>query len=238
MSASTMFSSIVEELTGKNLPNTEAKDFWRKALSHKRALETKIGRPISIITAFSDFLDVAGLDENLVLSSKATLPRGKPATDEAEVWMERVLVPGHHLVKLKEEAMRVRRYKHALSSILLEIDDFDILEEPGKTDLLTMVVKIVRKTIRTVDIVARCAGGRFMVILPDTNQREARELANRLRINIRDRTKRMVGAEAGARITASVAQYGHEEKPSDFVRRLESALESGEKARRDAVYVA
>lgn len=238
ITAGTLFSRILMELTGGTFSNPEAKELWRKALSHKRALEHKLGRPISIITTLADFFDLAGSDEHLVLAqSKSSRPQ--PATSEdTDAWVEKALVPGYHLVKLREEVMRVRRYKHALSAILLEIDDFDNLQESVITEILTLTVKIIKKTIRTVDIVARCADGRFMVILPDTNQREARELANRLRLNIRDRTKRVRGVETGIRITASVAQYGQEERSAEFVRRLETSLGSKEPSKRDTVYVA
>jgi diguanylate cyclase (GGDEF)-like protein len=236
--ASTLFSRILLELTGSTYPNPEAKDLWRKALSHKRALEQKLGRTVSIITALSDLLHVAGVDEELVLTPTTRPLQKESPTEDSEEWIEKVLEPGHHLVKLREEMMRVRRYKHALSAILFEIDEFDTLTETIGPQLLTLIVKIVRKTIRTVDIVTRCSGGRFMVILPDTNQREARELANRLRLNIRDRTKRILPKEVGVKITASVAQYGPEERSGDFVRKLEYSLEAGEQSKRDMVYVA
>jgi diguanylate cyclase (GGDEF)-like protein len=143
--------------------------------------------------------------------------------------------------KLKEEMMRAKRYKHALSAILLDIDLFHKINENFSfkvgDEILTVIVKIIKKTVRAVDILTRSSGDRFLLILPNTNKREAAELAERLRQNIQDRTKRIKALPSGVTVSLSVGQSSKEGKSPEFMKSLEYTLEEGKKKGRNAVYL-
>ncbi|MFW6254461.1 MAG: GGDEF domain-containing protein, partial [Chitinivibrionales bacterium] len=141
---------------------------------------------------------------------------------------------------LQDEISRARRYNHALSALLLEVDEFHRINEElsRKTgdEILSVVVKIVTKSIRTVDKLARFSGDQFLIILPNTNQREAFELAERIRQNIYKRTARMHNLPRGITVTLSVRQYGGDEKASGLISDLERILRIGKQRGRDSVY--
>lgn len=237
-SISQPFCFIIEKLTGKNFSNREATAHWRHILENKKALEKSLKRVVGIQTAAVDFFE-----QQIPVPSVMTISEPVESTAQTkpgEEWIERVYTPGYHLEKLKEEMLRAKRYQHALSAILLDVDEFrkinDALTYKGGDKILTIIVKIIKKTIRTVDIVTRYSGDRFMLILPNTNKREAMELAERLRLNVSDRTKRVEGLPNGATITLSVGQCSKEDSSSEFQKRLLGTLEEGKRQSRNAVY--
>jgi len=147
----------------------------------------------------------------------------------------------NYIEKLKEEMLRSRRYKHALSAILLDADEFhkvnEALSYQAGDKILAVIVKIIKKTIRNVDILTRYYGDRFLIILPNTNRREALELAERLRENVEKRTARIEGLPAGITITLSAGQSGTEISSSDFIRQLENTLVEGKKKQKNKIYI-
>jgi diguanylate cyclase (GGDEF)-like protein len=153
---------------------------------------------------------------------------------------ERLATPGYHQERFKEEMMRARRYKHALSAIMFDLNLRAISESsvsPETRDkTLSIIVKMINKTVRTVDILARYSENHFLLILPNTNKREALELAERLKNNICERTAKIPGLSGGVPITLAVGQLSKDDTSADFNKRLENLVESGKKKAPNTVY--
>jgi diguanylate cyclase (GGDEF)-like protein len=236
------FMFLIQRLTGKTFRGRDARDRWQKILSHKDDMQAKLGRPVTIGVAAADYFDVIGPAGAPTLNDPALVDPALPGSGiNREEWINRAYAPGYHLEKLKEEMMRAKRYSHALSALLLDVDHFHKINQDFsfKTgdEILTVVVKIVKKTVRAVDIITRYSGDRFLILLPNTNRREACELAERLRVNIRERTGRIKGLSAGVTATLAAGQSSGEDKSAEFMKSLESTLEEGKKKGRNAVYV-
>ncbi len=234
------FGMLLQKLTGKAFSSREAIIHWRHILENKKGMEQKLGRTVGIQIAAMDYFAQQNATEE-VLFQTLEKPAEKPISKPEEEWIERVYTPGYHLEKLKEEILRSKRYKHALSAILLDIDEFrrinDLLSYKVGDQVLTIIVKIIKKTIRNVDILSRYSGDRFLLILPNTNKREAMELAERLRNNVHERTKRLEGLSGGVTITLSVGQCSKDDSSNAFLKQLESVLLEGKKKGRNKVYV-
>ncbi len=127
-----------------------------------------------------------------------------------------------------------------LTAILLDVDEFRKINEAltykGGDQILTLIVKIIKKTIRTVDIITRYSGDRFLLILPNTNKREAMELAERIRENVSSRTNKIQDLPGKVTVTLSVGQCTKDDSSSDFLKRLVTILEDGKKRGRNTVY--
>jgi diguanylate cyclase (GGDEF)-like protein len=236
------FRILVQKLTGKMFQGREAKEHWQRMLGHKIDMQAKLGRRVSINVAASDYFDAiaspkTGADQAMVAADLARLSGGV----NREEWVNRIYAPGYDMEKLKEEMLRAKRYQHALSAILLDIDDFHKVNQDFSfkmgDEILTFIVKIIKKTVRAVDILTRSSGDRFLLILPNTNKREAAELAERLRQNIQDRTRRIKALPSGVSVSLSVGQSSKEDKSPEFMKSLEYMLEAGKKKGRNAVYV-
>jgi diguanylate cyclase (GGDEF)-like protein len=234
------FSTLLLRLTGKEFSNKDAISQWRHILENKKDIEQKLGRTVGIQTAAIDYFDQQNPKELFLKISAHHVEQPPSSTKQSEEWIERVYTPGYHLEKLKEEMLRAKRYKHALTAILLDVDEFrkinDTLTYKGGDQILTLLVKIIKKTIRTVDILTRYSGDRFLLILPNTNKREALELAERIRDNVSERTKRMQGLPTGVTITLSVGQCTKDDSSSDFLKHLVTILEDGKRKERNTVY--
>lgn len=87
--------------------------------------------------------------------------------------------------RLDEELARVKRYFTDLSLILFDIDNFKQLNDnyghPIGDKLLLQLSKLVKNTLREVDIFARYGGEEFIIILPETNISGAEIMAERIR---------------------------------------------------------
>lgn len=90
--------------------------------------------------------------------------------------------------KIKEEKKRAVRYNQPLSLIMLDIDWFkrfndDYGHEVGN-QVLTGLVGVIKRGIRDVDILCRYGGEEFIIILPNTVEREAHKIAERIRTEV------------------------------------------------------
>jgi diguanylate cyclase (GGDEF)-like protein len=223
------FGFLIKTLSSVVISPREAPGHWRKIVEHKRRLELKLCRAVAIRTACMDYYDQLGIDAPLaappalerkaaVAGAAAPLPGSARKTDD-HLYQER----------LREEIMRARRYKHALSVILFDVDLGGAASETADK-ALALIMKLIIKAVRTVDILARHADGRFLLMLPDTNKREARELAERLKNNICVRIGRIPEFSAGSiRITIALGQCIQSDTAADFIKRLERLAETGER---------
>ncbi|HWQ21437.1 MAG TPA: sensor domain-containing diguanylate cyclase [Clostridia bacterium] len=83
-----------------------------------------------------------------------------------------------------EELERARRHGHDLSFVMMDVDDFkSINDQLGHAEgdrILEMLVAVLRKSLRAMDKVIRYGGDEFLLVLPETSQRETELLLERL----------------------------------------------------------
>ena len=90
--------------------------------------------------------------------------------------------------RLKDEVARSERHGYPLSLLMLDLDGFKYCNDTfghlvgDKT--LKLIAETILNTVRSMDIVARYGGDEFMVILPETAESLAIDIAERLRNNI------------------------------------------------------
>ena len=86
---------------------------------------------------------------------------------------------------LTQECLRLQRYKTPLSIILFDIDDFKNINDTyghiSGDKVLRILSKTVTASIRETDYFGRWGGEEFILVLPQTDETEAIELANKLR---------------------------------------------------------
>ena len=87
--------------------------------------------------------------------------------------------------RFKQEFSRAKRYHFPLSCIMLDVDNFKIInDELGHLkgdDLLKKVAQTLKNNLRETDIVGRYGGDEFLIILPETPMTEVGIPANRIR---------------------------------------------------------
>jgi diguanylate cyclase (GGDEF)-like protein len=90
------------------------------------------------------------------------------------------------------ELERSRRYRHQISLLYLDVDDFKAVNDRcghGEGNrLLRRLVAVICASLRTVDTAARLGGDEFAILMPETGSRAAGQLAERLMAALEDET--------------------------------------------------
>ena len=94
--------------------------------------------------------------------------------------------------KIAHEFERARRYNHALSVLLLDIDNFKAINDTyghhGGDTALIKISESLREKTRLSDFPARYGGEEFVLILPETDQDSALQVAHKIHEEIRAQT--------------------------------------------------
>ncbi len=87
--------------------------------------------------------------------------------------------------KLREELRRAKRYDTSLSIIMLDLDNFKVINDihghPTGDAVLRETAKILQSNARETDFVTRYGGEEFAIILPNTSAQMAKQVAERMR---------------------------------------------------------
>ena len=85
----------------------------------------------------------------------------------------------------KEEISRNSRYKHGLTMIIIDIDNFkkinDFYGHQMGDEILQRLTSTISSLIRDTDIFGRIGGEEFSLVLPETPKQSAKEFAERMR---------------------------------------------------------
>lgn len=91
----------------------------------------------------------------------------------------------HFMERAEQELHRAHRYGTPLSLFMLDIDHFkNINDRYGHKvgdEVLMALATVSQSTLRDVDLLGRLGGEEFAILLPETTQEEALEVAERLR---------------------------------------------------------
>lgn len=87
-----------------------------------------------------------------------------------------------------EEILRWHRYHHPLSIVLIDLDDFGVINDDyGRQvadEVLQHIATLLGQSIRSLDLAARYGGGEFALLLPETNTMGGLIVGERLRLEL------------------------------------------------------
>jgi diguanylate cyclase (GGDEF)-like protein len=123
-----------------------------------------------------------------------------------------------------------------LSCMMVDIDHFKLVNDRYGHAVGDQVIKtvadVLKSSTRDSDLVARYGGEEFCVILPDTSQKVATEIAEKLRLSIEK------SSCAGVKVTVSLGTSSlnqHPNKPDELVNQADKALYAAKQSGRNRV---
>jgi diguanylate cyclase (GGDEF)-like protein len=144
---------------------------------------------------------------------------------------------------LAKEFARARRYKHDLALIMLDLDNFKLLNESfghqGGDTALISTAKAVSDLLRLGDLFGRYGGEEFAIILPNTDLSGAEEVAERIRKTIEENV--ISFQNRAIKVTASIGVAiieQHDERYEDLISNADKALYQAKSAGRNRVCIA
>jgi diguanylate cyclase (GGDEF)-like protein len=110
------------------------------------------------------------------------------------------------------ELQRARRYKHAMTVVYIDLDDFKVVNDtwghPVGDDLLRTVAHTIQSNLRAPDSVARLGGDEFAVLLSETGQEAASSYLDKMQRQLLEAMR-----EHGWSITFSIGAMTYLEPP-------------------------
>jgi diguanylate cyclase (GGDEF)-like protein len=133
----------------------------------------------------------------------------------------------------EEDIARCRRFRKAVSALLVDIDHFSTVNEAHGFSFGSFVIRevgaLVRSCVRKVDRVARVGADEYFILLPETDLAGAQFVAERIRDTVQGHEHRSEKEVARVTVSIGVAGFGIGEDPgsiSDFFRNANEALRS------------
>ncbi len=216
------YSKIISVLIHKKLDEKEAKDTWNRLVTHMKSLEKVLNRPVGINVASVDYIEnIKNITEDMkVMLEDEFESISKIATiDELTSLYKREVLN----IFIKKVFEKARRKNSAFSFIMIDIDDFkDVNDTYGHQkgdEVLTKISKIIKQSIRSMDIAFRYGGEELSVIFPDTKKHDAFKIADKIRVNIQKEYA------DDMKITVSIGVSSNEDSKKDEEQIIKSADE-------------
>jgi len=146
--------------------------------------------------------------------------------------------------RLEEEVSRAHRYGHPLACAMVDLDGLkeinDKLGHAAGNRAIVALADAVREELRDTDFAARYGGDEFVVLLPQTNETQGAQFAERLRRRLVE-----VSQDAGLPVRGSIGvaavnagELDSADAAEDLLRRADEALYRAKRSGRDRVEVA
>ena len=128
---------------------------------------------------------------------------------------------------IEEEIHRAERTGASLCLLMIDVDFLkhvnDVYGHPAGNQVLKALAETLRRVVRRIDLVARCGGEEFAVLLPETTAERGEDVAARLRESI----ERLEHPGVGEAITVSIGVAAYPEdagSASELVHAADQAL--------------
>lgn len=142
----------------------------------------------------------------------------------------------------ERELARADRRKSPLCIAMLDLDDFKRLNDTyGHTtgdEVLIHLVRVIKETLRTMDVIGRFGGEEFLIVLPDTPLDEAMRTVTRLQRELTKRIFMYNNERLLITFSAGVALRTEGESQQSLVERADTALYKAKRAGKNRIVAA
>jgi len=133
--------------------------------------------------------------------------------------------------RLNEEFDRSLRFGRELSVLFMDLDHFKFFNDAhghqAGDDLLRILARLMMKTVRESDILARWGGEEFIVVAPESGQQEACEVAERIRKSVAEQAFPNAAKQPLGVVSLSIGVASNSsgaESPENLLRLADDAM--------------
>ncbi len=209
-----------------NLEPREVEYHWQRLLLHQARFPAGRGRKIDLRTAAFDYF----LNETNLLVEPLVMEREALRRTELMAYFDHLTGLHNYAYfesEIKTEVARAKRYDTSLCLLLVDLDDFklvnDTLGHRAGNDVLREVGHLLRKRLRSSDLVARFGGDEFATLLHRTDAEDGRRVADNLCVNIDQQLRQGSLAQLERPVTASFGLSALPNQAEDEVQLFELA---------------
>ena len=166
-----------------------AKSTFHKIILHLKKLNNILKRNVGLLVATLDYLQniIKTLDEpKIIEEGKSDVLLETSTIDELTTLYLRDIFD----ITIEKRVDESKRLKSPLSLIMLDIDDFKVVNDTYGhqigDNVLKKIGEIINLSVRQMDMAARYGGEEFVILMPDTKLNTAVEIAQRLRKKIKN----------------------------------------------------
>jgi diguanylate cyclase (GGDEF)-like protein len=146
--------------------------------------------------------------------------------------------------RLKEESARSQRYKIPLSILMMDIDHFkqinDKFGHASGDSVLSRIGQILQTQVRKSDLAARYGGEEIMILLPNTEEKEAVNMAERIRQAIEKTSFNNIKSHSepiNCTVSFGVTSFKNNYNSTDLLHNVDFALYQAKKDGRNRVVI-
>lgn len=223
------YAEMIQRMLGmEGVGETEARGLFRRILQHRAEMAKALGRPVHVRVAALDLLTMRSsnrprFESRTILVTPALLER---ALEEAGSDAVTGLPQRAHFMSLLRHELRQRKRRN-IAVVYLDLDRMKrVNDEHGHArgdEVLRLLARAARVTLRHGDVLARIGGDEFALILLDATQAEAEAAVRRLRARFEAKTAPLdVSFSAG--IALAKDREGEEEGAEELLSRADVAM--------------
>lgn len=137
---------------------------------------------------------------------------------------------------------QAKRYSRPYAIVMVDSDNLKVVNDAHGhqtgNELLKRTAACIRRALRETDVAARYGGDEFIVLLPETTAQGARELSDRIRHSLAEKSMEVHGLRVDTSVSIGIAAFPeHGVDLRIIMNRADQAMYQSKKAGRDRVTV-
>lgn len=143
--------------------------------------------------------------------------------------LTKVYIRRHLFQRLAEEMKRAQRYSMPITLLMVDIDFFKSVNDryghPCGDRVLTEVARVLRMSVREIDLIGRYGGEEFCVVLPSTTIEGGLTVAYRMHALLEELDIECEGSPVRVSVSGGLANFPeHVDNMSDLIKFADAAL--------------
>jgi diguanylate cyclase (GGDEF)-like protein len=131
-------------------------------------------------------------------------------------------------IRLREDVARAQRGGETMSLVMLDIDDFKLINDRYGHDngdtCLRQAVDIIRNNIRQGDWLARWGGDEFIIMLFNSDEESSVKTMERIGLALGDNSITTQQSQISLTLSIGICQYNGEDEPTTLFKKVDVAL--------------